>query len=99
MDNHRRNCSTSIFGTTIINILCKITYCKSNVAEVWQKIYGKRFKGIVGVGEGVCYDMRGYEDHFPYKMFPNIFVCRLENHTAELHLWLGVNFMVINPIT
>ena len=43
--------------------------------------------------------MREYKDHFPYKMFPRIFVCRLKNHTAELHLWLGLNFMVLNPIT
>ena len=86
-----------MFGTTIINVLCKIT-C-SSVAEFWQDIYGKTFKGIAGVGEGVCYDVRGYEDHFPYKMFLNIFVCRLKNHTSELHLLLGVNFMVINPVT
>ena len=43
--------------------------------------------------------MRGYKDHFPYKIFPRIYVCRLKNHTAELHLWLGLNFMVLNPIT
>ena len=64
-----------------------------------KKIMVKSLRGFVGIGEGVRYDIRGYEDHFPYKMFPNIFICRLKNHAAELHFWLGVNFMVLNPIT
>ena len=50
-DDHRRNCSTRIFGTKLINILCKITYWKSNVTEFWQKNYGK-LRGLLGLGRG-----------------------------------------------
>ena len=69
-DNHRRNCSTNIFGNKIIHILYKITYWKSNVTDVWQKNYGKNLRGLLGLGRGYVRIWGGIRIIFRIRCFP-----------------------------